>query len=185
MVTTRIRMAERILLSARSTRHRTDGHEGKHAVSFHLSLNTEPVTAAYPTEPLLVSPEATVGEVLRLIKTQKVGSALICAGDRLVGIFTERDALVWMASGKSAEVAISELMSKDLETLRADATVGEVIQQMSQGHYRRMPILDGNGVTLGMASVKGIINYLVDHFPQTIYTLPPVPDRSPSEREGA
>ena len=154
-------------------------------MSFHLSLNTEPVTAAHPTQPLLVSPDATVGEVLQLIKTQKVGSALVCEGEKPVGIFTERDALDWMASGQSNEIPISALMSNNLETLRADATVGEVIQQMSEGHYRRMPILNEQGITQGLASVKGIIHYLVDHFPQTIYTLPPAPGRHPSEREGA
>lgn len=154
-------------------------------MSFHLSLNTEPVTAAYPTEPLLVASDATVGQVLRLIKNQKVGSALVCQDEKPVGIFTERDALDWMAAGKSTEIPISDLMSKDLETLSADATVGAVIQQMSAGHYRRMPILNDEGMTQGLASVKGIIHYLVDHFPQTIYTLPPTPDRHPSEREGA
>lgn len=154
-------------------------------MSFHLSLNTEPVTAAYPTQPLLVGPDATVGEVLRLIKNQRVGSAIICEDERPAGIFTERDALEWMAACKSTDIPISELMSSNLETLQADATVGEVIQQMSAGHYRRMPILGTDGVTQGLANVKGIIHYLVDHFPQTIYTLPPVPDRAPSEREGA
>ena len=154
-------------------------------MSFHLSLNTEPVTAAYPTEPLLVSPESSIGTVLRLIKTQRVGSALVCQDDKPLGIFTERDALAWMASGASTDVAVSELMSEDLETLQADATVGNVIQQMSEGRYRRMPILDQDGNPQGMASVKGIVHYLVDHFPQTIYTLPPTPDSAPGEREGA
>ena len=154
-------------------------------MSFHLSLNTEPVTAAYPMEPLLVSPENSVGAVLRLIKERRVGSALICEGDQLLGIFTERDALDWMASGDSPEKPISELMSTDLETLQASDTVGEVIQKMSAGHYRRMPIVDADGTPQGLASFKGIIHYLVDHFPQTIYNLPPSPDSEPSEREGA
>ena len=165
--------------------YRIDGYKGNYAVSFHLSLSTETVKAAYPTEPLLVSPESTVGEVLRLIKTQRVGSAVVCQDDKPLGIFTERDALAWMASGESTEVPIRDLMSEEIATVQADATVGEVIQQMSEGRYRRMPILDNNGTPQGMASVKGIVHYLVDHFPQTIYTLPPTPDRAPSEREGA
>ena len=154
-------------------------------MSFHLSLNTDTVTAAYPTEPLLVSPENTVGAVLGLIKNQLVASALVCEDDRLLGIFTERDALAWMSSGKSADVPISELMSSDLETLSASDTVGAAIRQMSEGRYRRMPIVADDGRPQGLASFKGIIHYLVDHFPQTIYNLPPDPKSTPSEREGA
>lgn len=154
-------------------------------MSFHLSLNTDTVTAAYPTEPLLVSPENTVGAVLGLIKNQRVGSALVCEDDKLVGIFTERDALNWMASGKSADIPISDLMSRELKTLDPSDTVGAAIRQMSEGHYRRMPIVAQDGKPQGLASFKGIIHYLVDHFPQTIYNLPPEPSSTPSEREGA
>ena len=67
-------------------------------MSFHLSLNTESVTAAYPDEPLLVSPDSTVGDVLRLLRAHRTGSVLVCEESQLLGIFTERDALAWMAS---------------------------------------------------------------------------------------
>ena len=154
-------------------------------MSFHLSLNTEPVTAAFPSEHLLVAPNTSVGEVLRLIKAQRIGSALVCDNDQLVGIFTERDALEWMASGDSPETPISALMSSELETLEADATVGQAIQKMSAGGYRRMPIINKQGQPQGMASFRGIVHYLVDHFPQTIYNLPPSPGKAPAEREGA
>ena len=154
-------------------------------MSFHLSLNTEPVTAAYPIEPLLASPDNSVGAVLRLIKDHRVGSVLVCEDDRLLGIFTERDALTWMASGESPDKPISELMSSDLVTLKASDTVGEAIQKMSEGRYRRMPIVAEDGSPQGLASFKGIIHYLVDHFPQTIYNLPPSTKNSQSEREGA
>ena len=154
-------------------------------MSFQLSLNTEPVTAAYPTDPLLVSPDSSVGEVLRLIKAHRKASVLVCEDRRLLGIFTERDALLWMASGESADKPVAELMSKELHSLDATATVGEAIRLMSEGGYRRMPILGDDGHAIGLAAVQGIVHYLVDHFPQTIYTLPPKPGSVPSEREGA
>src|SRR3954466_11227794 len=72
------------------------------AVSF-LSLSTDLVTQAYPDEPLAVSAEATVGEVVALMKAQRGSCVLVCAsGDcegQIEGIFTERDALKWMAGG--------------------------------------------------------------------------------------
>ena len=154
-------------------------------MSFHLSLSTERVTAAYPNDPLVVSPDEKVGDVLQLLRANRAGSVLVCGQDRLLGIFTERDALRWMASGQSNEVAIESLMSRDLKTLDDRATVADAIRLMSQGGYRRLPIVSADGKPTGVAAVHGIIHYLVDHFPQTIYTLPPQPNSVTSEREGA
>jgi CBS domain-containing protein len=155
-------------------------------VSFQLSLSTESVMAAYPDDPMIVAPNATVGEVLQLMKAQRIGSVLICEGGKLQGIFTDRDALYWMAKNSSeTETLISDLMTREPTCLEADTSVGESIQLMSAGRYRHLPIVDKQHSVTGMATVYGIVHYLVDHFPQTIYTLPPEPGQVTSEREGA
>lgn len=154
-------------------------------MSFHLSLSTEPVTAAYPDDPLLVSPDATVGEVLRLLKAHRAASVLVCADHRLLGIFTERDALAWIGSGRSADLPIESLMSRQVTSVNEKSTVGEAIRLMAHGGYRRLPIVSADGQPTGVMGVHGIVRYLVEHFPQTIYTLPPKPDSVQAEREGA
>ncbi len=164
-------------------------------MSFQLSLSTESVTAAYPDQPLLVAPDAALSEVLQLLRAQNTGSVLVCEEEasgngRLVGIFTERDALRLMAAQQDGtpqdlNQPVSQVMSQAPVTLQADTSVGEAIKMMSQGGYRHLPILAPDGMPTGMATVYGIVHYLVDHFPQTIYTLPPEPRSAPSEREGA
>jgi hypothetical protein len=84
-----------------------------------------------------------------------------------------------------ANAPISQLMTSDPKSLAADTTVGVAIQQMSVGRYRHVPIVDDKSCPSGVASVYGIVHYLVDHFPQTIYNLPPQPGQVPAEREGA
>ena len=154
-------------------------------MSFQLSLSTEAVTSAHPDEPLIVAPEATLAEVLQLMRAQQTGSVLVSSDGEMVGIFTERDALRVMSSGADLDEAVSESMSREPVSLRAETKMSEAIKMMSEGGYRHLPILSGDGEPTGMATVFGIINYLVEHFPQTIYTLPPSPDSTPSEREGA
>jgi len=178
-------------------------------VSFLLSLSTESVVAAYPDQPLFVAPEASVGEVLQLLRAQRNGSVLVCAGStqntshgggKLLGIFTERDALKYMspckgspgkgagkhdAEGDGMNQPVSAVMSKDPVCLEASTSVGEAIKTMSRGGYRHLPIVDKAGLPTGIATVYGIVRFLVDHFPQTIYNLPPEPGAIPSEREGA
>jgi CBS domain-containing protein len=161
------------------------------AVSFHLNLQTDRVTAAYPEQALLVCPEETVGAVLQLMRMHKSGSVLVMGPSRegepevLQGIFTERDALRCLANGAPLAAPIREAMSAPPHCVTRDATVGETIEQMSRRGHRHLPILDESGLPCGVAGVRGIVQFLVDHFPQTIYTLPPEPGRTPAHREGA
>ena len=127
-------------------------------MSFQLSLSTESVTAAYPDEPLFVAPDATVSEVLRLLKAQKTGHVLICEEGRLAGIFTERDALRLMAAQQDLDQPVSQVMSRDPVSLEEGASVGEAISTMSEGGYRQLPILGPGGTPTGLATVYGIVH---------------------------
>jgi hypothetical protein len=48
-----------------------------------------------------------------------------------------------------------------------------------------LPIVDDDGKPTGVVAVHGIVHYLVDHFPETVYNLPPDPNAAPKAREGA
>ncbi len=150
-----------------------------------LSLSTDPVSQAYPDEPLVVTSAATVGDVMQLMRAQKGSCVLICDDDgKLAGIFTERDALRWMAEPGSPSANIREMMTPNPARLESKTSVGTAIETMAEGGYRHLPIVDEAGVPTGVAAVRGIVHYLVDHFPETIYTLPPEPGKKPSERDG-
>jgi hypothetical protein len=56
---------------------------------------------------------------------------------------------------------------------------------MDEGGYRHLPVVDEGGRPVGVLSVKRIVHYLVEHFPTTVYNLPPNPGAVPQEREGA
>ena len=154
-------------------------------MSFQLSLNTETVASTRPAEPLYVEPDAPVRDVFALLKAQNSGSVLICRDGALIGIFTERDALRLMASEADLSVPIETVMSANPVTVRVEDTVGKAIRGMSQGGYRRLPIVNESGQPTGVVKVSGIVHYLVEHFPDTIYNLPPAPNPITQEREGA
>ena len=117
-------------------------------------------------------------------------------GRTLLGIYTERDALKWMAAGCPVDIPLTEAMSDPPVTLQESESVGAAIQKMAAGGYRHLPILSSDelssngfssagGTPISIATVKGIVHYIVEHFPDTIYNLPPTPNSGPSEREGA
>jgi CBS domain-containing protein len=76
-------------------------------------------------------------------------------------------------------------MSSKPATLPNSATVGDAIRVMSEGGYRHLPVVDEAGRPHGVVAVHGIVRYLVDHFPETVYNLPPDPKSVPRAREGA
>ncbi|MEM8865603.1 MAG: CBS domain-containing protein [Planctomycetota bacterium] len=154
-------------------------------MDFQLSLQSETVGSAYPDEPLATTPETSVADALRLLRAQKTGAVLVCEGDQLVGIFTERDALRIMASSDDLSAPIRDVMTADTVNVASTDTVGRAIEMMASGGYRHLPIVDNEGRPSGVVGAPGIVHYLVDHFPETIYNLPPHPTRLHGDREGA
>jgi CBS domain-containing protein len=167
-------------------------------VDFQLNLDAETVAKAYPREPNCVDPAATVRDVLTLMKEKRAGSVLVCdRGGQLVGVFTERDALRLMAAqfpgasnngdahASGLDAPIEEVMTRNPTTLSCNETVGTAITMMSAGGYRRLPITDESGKTLGTVEAAGILTYLAEHFPRVVFTLPPAPHQTTQTREGA
>jgi CBS domain-containing protein len=153
-------------------------------VDFESSLNTELVSEVLST-PVCVEASATVREVFAILKQHQTGSVLICADRQLRGIFTERDALRLMARGESVDVPIETVMVSEPSTTSTESTVGEAIRAMFSGGYRRLPVLDPEGLAIGVVKVSTVVHFLVEHFPEAIYNLPPVPDPIMQEREGS
>lgn len=158
---------------------------GRYTMSFQLNLDSEKVGHAFPVTPLVVSPKTSIHDVFQLMREQNRGAVLICDGDKLVGIFTERDALRLMADLANLDVPIQQAMVPNPASLAPDATVGRAIKVMARGGYRQLPIVDTSGKPLGILKVSGILHYLVQHFPGMIYNLPPQPHHTTQTREGA
>ncbi len=156
-------------------------------MQFQLSLESESARSTYPESPVAVDQGVSTADVIRLMQAERAGVVLVCEGNDLVGIFTERDVLKLMAEQTDLEKPITTFMISDPVTVSEKETVGETIRKMSEGGYRHLPLVDVDDPKkpLGMIDVRGIVHYLVEHFPDAIYNLPPNPQQKPTEREGA
>lgn len=154
-------------------------------MDIEFNLTNETVEQTGLKDPLIVAPDVSVCDVFELLKARRAGGLLVCEGERLVGIFTERDALRLMAAQASLDGPISEAMTRDPAKLAASATVADAVKMMSHGGYRTLPIVNSNGRPVGILSVKSLVHYLVQHFPQSVYNLSPQPNPAMEQREGA
>ncbi len=155
-------------------------------MDFQLNLAIETVAQARPEEPLVVAPTTSLREVLQQLQSYCRGSVLVCSADgSLQGILTERDIVRLLADAVDLSVTMQDVMICHPETLTSADTVATAISRMSQGGYRRLPVVDQAGHPIGVLGVSRILEYLVEHFPQVVYTLPPKPHHAVQEREGA
>ncbi len=150
-----------------------------------LNLETETIRQIALSKPLQVDADASIRVVLECMKQAGKGSVLICRAEKLVGIFTERDALRIIAHGYDLSESIGSVMTPNPVAIRESDHLARAIQLMSSGGYRRLPVLDAADVPTGMIKASQIVHYLVEHFPQFVYNLPPAPHHSVQEREGA
>jgi CBS domain-containing protein len=154
-------------------------------VDFQLNLETETVEHCHPSKPVCALPNDSVRSVLRALQAQRTGAAMIAEDGKLVGVFTERDALRLLADGASLDMPVSEVMVCNPVTVHKNDTVARAISLMSVGGFRRLPIVDNQGNVEGVLKVSSLLHYLVEHFPKIVHTLPPEPHYKSADREGA
>lgn len=150
------------------------------------NLKIDSVSRLNPADALRVTPSQSVAAAADLMRQKGVGCVLVCDGDEVVGILTERDLLRRVfAAGKPLTSTVAECMTPHPVVVSLKEPVGSVLRRMEEGGYRHLPVVDEAGRPVGMLSVKRIVHYLVEHFPSTVYNLPPDPDAVQQKREGA
>ena len=96
---------------------------------------------------------ATVREAACAMRTRHVGAVLVVGGDRLEGIFTERDMVNRVvAEGLDPDgTKLAEVMTKNPDTVRPNDTALVALRRMQDGGYRHLPVVD-NGHLVGIVS---------------------------------
>jgi CBS domain-containing protein len=90
------------------------------------------------------------------MSTHQVGSALVLDGERLVGIFTERDVLRAVGSDFDAEHhPVAEFMTKDPKTIGPDEDAAAALESMFAFGFRHLPVVDEARV-VGVVSMRDV-----------------------------
>jgi len=119
-----------------------------------------------------IDPDATVLEALKLLESRNVGALLVMKGERLVGIFSERDyARRMILHGRSSrETAVREVMTTEVFTITPEATAGECMAHMTDRHIRHLPVTEG-GRVVGVISIGDIVRAVMEDMRFTIRQL--------------
>jgi CBS domain-containing protein len=114
-----------------------------------------------------VGPDDEVRLAIARMLEEGIGSVAVCEGERLVGIFTERDVLRLAGEGSEfAEVRVGDVMTRNPVTLSPDDDVLEAARLMGERKVRHLPVLEGENL-LGMVGIREVMRTLVERLWRT------------------
>ena len=109
-----------------------------------------------------VDPSTTVGEAISLMAQNRIGSALIMEGGKLIGIFTERDTVRAISQSHDAPThEISSWMTRDPRTVSPDIEVDDALRTMLDNGFRHLPVVE-RGEVIGMVSMRDLADLTTD-----------------------
>ncbi len=105
-----------------------------------------------------IDPGATVYEAIAKMVACNVGSLMVREGDRVLGIFTERDYLrrVTLQDRHPRTTYVSEVMTERLVCVETHQDVTECMRIMSQERIRHLPVVNEGGL-VGMISIGDLV----------------------------
>ena len=110
-----------------------------------------------------VDPDVSVTECVSQMNEQQIGAMLVMKEDRLLGIFTERDAItrVLGAGLEPSYTKVSAVMSNNPISITPSTTLDEAMAIVSNQRIRHLPVVQ-DGQVLGMVSAGDLTHWLVE-----------------------
>jgi CBS domain-containing protein len=119
-----------------------------------------------------VDPTISVREAASVMAGRQIGALPVTDGDRIVGIFTERDALTRIVAAgiDPARTPVRDVMSSTLVVADVGESYETCLDRMRQARIRHLIVLD-NGRMAGIISMRDLIAVDLDDKAETITLL--------------
>jgi len=121
---------------------------------------------------LRVAPDVSVFAALELLSSLGVGALMVMDGDKLIGIFSERDYCrkVALKGRNSKETTVADIMTAEVFTVPSTTGTRTCMALMNEKHFRHLPVVDGDKV-LGLISMRDIMADVIAEHEFTINQL--------------
>ena len=141
------------------------------------AILNSPLATLEPKPAVTVSADTTIREAIAVMLDSSIGAVLVL-DDRghVGGIFTERDVLRKVAASSiDTSTCVSEVMTRDPESLGLDDGIAFALNRMILGGFRHIPIVDDAGAPLAVLSLREVVAFIVSLLPSRVLNLPPEP----------
>ncbi|HEY9505250.1 MAG TPA: CBS domain-containing protein [Gemmatimonadales bacterium] len=120
-------------------------------------------------EVLAVQPSDTVLQAANLMNERNIGGVVVLEGDRLAGIFTERDVLrrVVAVGLDPARTTVSQVMTTPVITCRPELSLEDCATLMTTRRVRHLPVQQGSELT-GLVTIGDLLAHKVSEQQATL-----------------
>ena len=108
-----------------------------------------------------LSPDHTIAEAVKMLADMRIGALVVTSKDgSLAGILSERDVVRALAKGGAGGLShtVKDHMTAKVETARESDTIPSIMEKMTIGKFRHMPVLE-NGRVVGIVSIGDVVKY--------------------------
>lgn len=151
--------------------------EGKIALSDE-SLNV-PLKSLGLKKAVVVEVGSSMQQCVDVMLARHFGCLLVVDRESLRGIFTERDVLMKIAAQDVdlKKEKIDDFMTPDPASFKMEDSIEMALRHMDKGGYRHAAIVDDSNKPLAVISVRDLVSFICEFFPQDVLNLPPHPIR--------
>jgi CBS domain-containing protein len=136
------------------------GHDTpQQAPAFKGELMGEHLDRLGAPPPVTVTPDTPLDVAIARMHEAETDCVLVMANDRLVGIFTDRDAVVKAAGKRLESFHVRDFMTPDPVVLRHDDPIAVAIHKMAIGGFRHIPIVE-DGRPTGVVTARDVFHHL-------------------------
>ncbi len=132
------------------------------ATDYRGALLGEHLDALGAAAPETIDGATTVDDAIRRMHETGTDCILVVEGGRLVGIFTDRDAVLKVAGQAIGDRPIREMMTPDPVVLRVDDPIAVAINKMAVGGFRHIPIVDGRHLPTAVVSARDVFRHIAE-----------------------
>jgi len=121
------------------------------------------ILAGKRREVVTIEPSARLADAIQLLAGKRIGAAIVLGADRrIAGIISERDVVRSLAERGAAALdePVSGTMTRKVETCNEGETVANIMERMTAGKFRHMPVVDQGRLT-GIVSIGDIVKHRV------------------------
>lgn len=119
-----------------------------------------------------LEPGATVVEAARMMAYLRIGALMVVEGEKLVGIFSERDALTRVLAKEldPATTTLAQVMTPDPIVISPDATVQQALDIMAAKGFRHLPVIEEARI-VAIVSIRDLYRSVKDQMESDILLL--------------
>jgi len=112
-----------------------------------------------------IEPDTRLSDAIKILADRRIGAVLVIKDQRIEGILSERD-IVRVLGARGAAVLdepVREVMTRKVIGCREKDTVAEIMERMTSGKFRHLPVLEGEKL-VGLISIGDVVKWRVMEF---------------------